>query len=54
MPGGLEGGYQEIWSHPSGLENGLQVAVYMSHSGGNQVAIRELPGGLDVQALMRD
>lgn len=54
MSGGLEGGCQGIWSHPSGLDNGLQVAIYMNHSGSNHVAIRGLPGGLDVQVLMQD
>lgn len=34
--GGLEDGCQEFWSGLSGLNNGHQVDVSMSSSGGNQ------------------
>lgn len=35
--GGLEDVCQEIWSGPSGLDNGQQVDVFMSSSESNQV-----------------
>lgn len=35
--GGLEDGCQDVWLGPSGLDNGYQVDVSVSSSGGYQV-----------------
>lgn len=37
MPGGAEEGCQEVGSGAGRLDNGCQVDIYMSLSGGNQV-----------------